>query len=266
MEYVFIAIIFLLVAAVASLIGIGGGVIYVPILLLMGYSFHAASPVSLFLIAITGFSAFLRYRKANLVDWKLAIVMEIFTDMGSFTGGITSVHFNPMLLKIMFSIILLVLAFITIKGKTSNAKKGVLKQGFGHWVRQFNGESYSIPIFLMIPITFISGYLSGLLGIAGGMLKIPVMILWFNIPVKIAIATSALMVSITAITGLAGHLINTNIDWTLALILAGVVFIGGQVGSRISVKVSEKVISKVVGYVFVAMAIFMIIQTVFLDK
>jgi len=254
-------LLFFLVSIVASMIGIGGGVFYVPLLLLMHYSFHVASTISLFLIAITGFSAFLRYRKAHLVDWKLAVVMEVFTDIGAFIGGFTSVQINPVFLKILFAVILFAIAAITLKAQKVEAKNKPLKRGFGFWYREFNGVSYSIPLVYMIPVTFTAGYLSGLLGIAGGVLKVPLMILWFTIPSKIAIATSALMVSFTALTGLGGHLINTQIDWSLTLGLALVVFIGGQLGSRISVKLPEKKINKILGLVFIILAVFMTIQT-----
>lgn len=261
MAYVLGIIIFFLIAAIAAMTGIGGGTMFVPLLLLLKYPFHEATSISLFLITVTGFSAFLRYRKENLVDWKLALVMEVFTDMGSFTGGYTSIHFDPVILKILFSLILIVVAVITIKIKLESKKNKPIKEGFGYWKRNFNGITYSIPVLYMIPLIFVAGYLSGLLGIGGGAIKIPLMILWFNIPAKVAVATSTLMVSITAATGLSGHLIHETMDWKMALILAVGAFIGGQVGSRFSLSLPEDKVKKVVGYVFILVAIFMTTET-----
>lgn len=262
MNYVIISILIFVLSSIAAMTGIGGGTMYVPALLLMKYSFTEASAISLLLIAATGISALLQYRKAHLVDWKLALVMEISTDMGAFTGGFTSVHFNPLILKILFSIVLVVVAVITIKVKPHDPKSLVLKRGFGYWVRDFNEMSYSVPLFYMIPVTFVAGYLSGLMGIGGGVIKIPMMILWFNIPAKIAIATSALMVSFTALTGLGGHLVHTQIDWTLAIILAVAAFIGGHLGSKFSMKLPESRVKKVIGIVFIVIAIIMVAQTI----
>jgi uncharacterized protein len=262
MYYVIISIIIFVASAIAGMTGIGGGTMFVPALLLMKYSFHEATTISLFLIAATGISALLQYRKAHLVDWKLAMVVEIFTDMGAFTGGFTSVNFHPFILKILFSVVLIVIAFITIKVKPTDSGSRELKKGFGYWLRNFNGMSYSIPLFYMIPVTFAAGYLSGLLGIGGGVIKIPMMILWFGIPAKVAVATSALMVSFTALTGLGGHLIHTQIDWSLAIILAVVAFIGGRLGSRFSMKLSESKVKTIVGIVFIAVAIIMAVQTI----
>ena len=188
--------------------------------------------------------------------------MEIFTDLGAFTGGFTSVQFHPIVLKIMFSAVLIVIAFITIRVKATDSRHKELKTGTGYWVRHFNGMSYSIPLFYMIPVTFLAGYLSGLMGIGGGVIKVPMMILWFSVPAKIAIATSSLMVSFTALTGLGGHLIHTRIDWTLAIILAVAAFIGGHLGSRFSMKLPESKVKTVVGFVFIAVAVLMAVQTI----
>lgn len=261
MSYVIGIIVFFLISAIAAMTGIGGGTMFVPLLLLKHYPFHEATSISLFLIFVTGFSAFLRYRKENLVDWKLALVMEIFTDIGSFTGGFTSVHYNPVVLKILFSLILIVVAVMTIKVKLESKKNKPVKEGFGYWKRNFNGITYSIPVLYMIPFIFAAGYLSGLLGIGGGAVKIPLMILWFNVPARVAVATSTLMVSITAATGLGGHLVHTSMDWKMALILAVGAFIGGQLGSRLSLKMNEDKVKKVVGYVFILVAIFMTTET-----
>ena len=76
-------IIFFIVSVLLSMVGVGGGIFYVPLLLFPGYDFAEAATISLFLITITGFSAFLRYRKAGMVDWKPALVMETFTDTGA---------------------------------------------------------------------------------------------------------------------------------------------------------------------------------------
>lgn len=262
MTYAVGFLVFFLIAAIASMSGIGGGTMFVPVLLLMKYSFTEATTISLFLIGVTGFSAFLRYRKEHLVDWKLAIIMEIFTDLGAFVGGFTSVHYDPALLKIMFSILLVVIAFITIKVKLKNRDNTLPKEGFGYWKRNFNGITYSIPVLYMIPFIFGAGYLSGLLGIGGGAIKIPMMILWFNIPAKVAVATSALMVSITAMTGFGGHMFHERIDWSLTIVMAFAAFIGGQIGSRFSIKLPESKVKKTVGYVFIVLAIFMTLETI----
>ncbi len=254
-------IIFLLISIFLSMVGIGGGIFYVPLFLFLGYGFQAASTTSLFLITITGFSAFLRFRKAKMVDWQLALVLETFTDIGAFTGGATSIHFHPQFLKLSLGLLLLVAAYFTMRSKKGTASKPDLKTGFGRWNRHFNGYDYSLSLPLIIPLTFSIGYFSGLLGIAGGVFKIPIMILWFGIPAKIAIATSALMVSLTGLLGLSGHLLHASINWKTALILGVVVFFGGQIGSRISLKLPEKKVKFVLAAILMIIAVYLIAKS-----
>jgi len=256
-------IIFLLISILLSMVGIGGGIFYVPLFLFLGYGFQEASTTSLFLITITGFSAFLQFRKAKMVDWKLALVLETFTDIGAFAGGATSINFHPHLLKLILGLLLLAAAYFTIQPKKDIAAKLTVKTGFGHWNRHFNGYNYSLSLPLIIPLTFSIGYFSGLLGIAGGVFKIPIMILWFGIPAKIAIATSALMVSLTGMMGLGGHLLHASIDWKTALILGVTVFLGGQIGSRISLKLPEKKVKLVLAALLMIIAVYLIAKSLF---
>lgn len=93
-------ILFLIISIILSSVGLGGGAFYVPLLLALGYPFSVASSTSLFLIMVTGISAFFRFQRAKLVDWQLAIVMDTFTDLGAFVGGFTAIHFAVPYLKI----------------------------------------------------------------------------------------------------------------------------------------------------------------------
>ena len=254
-------IIFFVISIILSMVGLGGGVLYVPLLLFLGYDFQDASTLSLFLITVTGLSAFGRFRKAKLVDWKLALVMELFTALGAFTGGLTSVHFNDLYLKIAFGITLLIAAYFMFRSQKMAKKKITIKRSRLHWHRSFGGNEYSINMILVFPVMFLIGYIAGLLGIAGGVFKVPIMILWFGIPAKIAVATSSLMVSFTGLLGFGGHLMNGAPDWKLAIALGVVVFIGAKIGSRISIRLPEKSVKMAMAVILTGLALFMIVKT-----
>lgn len=258
-------LVFVLISGLASLVGLGGGIFYVPALTFLGYSFNEASTLSLLLIVVTSFSASLRFRKGGLIDLKMALVMEFFTGLGAFTGGMISVNFNEIFLKVLFSAVLLIIAvFMLVKKAQDEGIRPPVKTGFGYWVRHFNGMTYSIPVFLMVAVTFAAGFLSSLLGISGGAIKVAAMILLFGIPAKIAVATSALMVGFTGLTGLAGHLVHTSVDWKMALILIVAVFAGGKLGSRLSMGFSEKTVNKVASIIYIVLALLMVSQILFL--
>ncbi len=255
-----IFVIFFVVSIFFSMVGLGGGIIYVPLLLAFGYSFHQSAAVSLFLITLTGASAFTRYRKAKLVDWQLALVMEVFTDVGAFLGGYVSAQFQEQHLKALFGFLLILATFFLLNSFNKSATQNEARTGFGLWRRDFNGEKYVVSIPLIIPATLAIGFLAGLLGVSGGFLKVPVMTLWLGVPAKIAVATSSLMVGITGAVGLGGHLLNEPLDWLLALKLGAAVIIGAQIGSKISIGLPDKKIKKVLAIVLFVVGAYMIFK------
>jgi uncharacterized membrane protein YfcA len=252
--------VFFVFSILMSMVGLGGGVLYVPLLLFLGYGFQDASILSLFLIVVTGLSAFTRYSKANLVDWKLALFIELFTGLGAFAGGFTSVSFDEAWLRFVFAVALMIAAiFMLVPDKVNKSEKPV-NTGFFYWKREFEGNVYSLNVLVSIPVFFIIGYVAGLLGISGGVFKIPLMILWFNIPVKIAVATSSLMVSLTGLLGLGGHLINEQPDWKFAVVLGTVVFLGAKIGSKVSINLPEKKVKTTMAFILFIMSGYMIIK------
>lgn len=257
---IFSLIFFLLISVVLSAIGLGGGAFYVPLLSALGHPFPVASSTSLFLIMLTGLSAFTRFQQAKLVDWQLALFMDVFTDLGAFIGGFTAVHFAANYLKITFGLVLVLAAYFIVGMQKRKAVERPQRSGFGYWQRSFGGEQYALFIPAIFPITFIIGYLSGALGIAGGLLKIPIMVLWFSVPAKIAVATSSLMVGLTGLLGFGGHLFTGQLDWKLTLGLGIIVITGGQIGARFSIKLEEKKIKQILALVLVITAVWMIMK------
>ena len=103
------------------------------------------------------------------------------------------------------------------------------------WSRSQNDHSYSTNLAIALPISFIAGSVSGLLGVGGGLSQIPMMVLLFGVPIDIAVGSSTFMIGFTAMGGFFGHLVQGHWDWKTSLILAAGVFIGAQIGSRISI-------------------------------
>ena len=248
-----------LVSIVLSGVGLGGGAFYVPLLVALGYPFHVASSTSLFLIMVTGFSAFTRFRLAGYVDWQLAVAMDTFTDLGALVGGLTAFHYKAKTLKAAFALILMLAAAImtTTRGRSRRAAP---MRGFAVWHRRFGEYEYAVNILIAAPATFAIGYASGALGVAGGLLKIPLMVLVFGVPQRIAVATSSLMVGLTGLFGFVGHGVTGVVDWPLALSLAVVVMIGGQIGSHLSIRVSERALKRWTAVAFVGIALWMLGQ------
>ncbi len=159
------------VSIIASLLGQGGGVMYTPIQVYAGIDFHTAATTSLFLIMVTSLSATVVYRKANKVDWPLALALESVTASGGLMGGLLSGRFSGTTLMISLAVVLIVAAvFMIRKFSPAQVEDGSVHR-FAHWRRHYGDEAYTVNMLVALPVSFAAGAISGLVGVGGGVLK-----------------------------------------------------------------------------------------------
>lgn len=248
------------VSIVSSLLGQGGGTLYTPIQVLLGVNFHAASTTSLFLIMATSFSATIVFRKARLVDWPLVLVLELATATGGFIGGFYSGAFSGTVLSLVFIVVVAAASFFMIRDIKMNAEKYRVQPGLFLWKRRCNNKVYYVHLPIALGLSFVAGGISGLTGIGGGVLKVPLMVLFLSVPMEVAVGSSALMVGITACAGFVGHVLSGHWDWKRSVMLAVLVFIGAQIGSRKSIEVDKKKLQRGFGWFLLVIVVVMCFQ------
>ena len=252
----------LIAAFVASLFGQGGGILYTPLQVWNGVDFHTAAPISLFLILVISISSTLVFRKAHQVDWGTALIMEAPTTLGAFIGGLLSKYVSSQILSLILSVLLLTAGWFMLHPPKETIRHRV-KAHPSRWVwqRKLYDGTYQLDLRLMAPVMLAVGALTSMVGIGGGALKVPLMVLLFGIPVPIAIGSSAFMVGLTAAAGLLGHISAGGFNWIVAFLLAIPVFIGGQIGSRLSIQLNVKQLEKWFGVFVVLIAFISMLQT-----
>lgn len=238
--------VFFVVSTTFSMLGMGGGILYVPILLLAGYTMDTAPGISLILILGTSLAALFNFSKKNMVDWKLACVIDPPTDIMAFVGGYFSALVPESVLRGTLAGILIIAGILMIKQKKPQ-EKTITTGKFGYWHRTFNGYEYTVNLPLVLTATALIGILSGMLGITGGIIKLPIMVLLCGVPMNIAVATSTVMVAVTALSGVAGHAVNGTVDWKTGAILAVACIIAGIIGSKISLKMDKSKLKRIFG-------------------
>ena len=248
------------VAVVFSMLGQGGGTLYTPIQVLFGIDFHVAATTSLFLIMVTSLSATLVYRKAHKVDWPLAVVLEAVTATGGFAGGVGSAWVSGQALSWLFAAVVSFAAFFMIRSYSPCPLVTPDKWRWYHWRRRYDDRTFAVNLLLALPVSFLAGLVSGMVGVGGGILKVPLMVLLLGIPMDIAVGTSALMVGLTAAGGFAGHLAVGHWDWRLSLVLALAVFLGGQLGARRALRLDRARMKKLFGWFLLLIALMMVIR------
>lgn len=246
--------VFFVISVLFSMIGMGGGIVYVPILLFAGYSMKMAPGISLILIMSTSLAALLHFQKNRKVDWKLGLIIDPPTDIMAFVGGYFSALVPESILQWLLAAILLLAGALMIKKKDENQVYQRPDKPW-YWHRHFDGEDYHVNLPLVLTATAGIGILAGMLGITGGIIKLPIMVLLCGVPMDIAVATSTVMVALTALSGLIGHALNGNVDWHTGLLLALAAVIGGLIGSRISLKTDKTRLKRLFGFVVLLIAL-----------
>jgi uncharacterized membrane protein YfcA len=225
------------ISTFCAVIGIGGGVIYVPLFLACGLPFARASALSLIVIAVAAVSASVNHWKIGRIDWKLALVVELPCSLMAFVGGYYSGIISVRILKGLLAVILVIAGAFMIYGRPTSSSE---VRGWWLWHRTFDGREYTVNLSIIIFASTLIGLLSGMLGVTGGIIKLPVMVVLCGVPMDIAVATSTLMVSITALSGLAGHFLVITIDWMAGTVLALAALTGGWLGSKISLNLDKE--------------------------
>jgi uncharacterized membrane protein YfcA len=251
-----------IVSILFSMLGQGGGALYTPLQVYVGINFHTAATTSLFLIMITSLSSTIVYRKASKIDWPLAVVLETVTVSGGLLGGLFSERLSGEILSIIFAITVGIAAlFMIFRPEPTLQPESVPKwRGLTRWRRNFAGHLYSVNLLVALPVSFVVGAASGLVGVGGGILNVPLMVLLLGIPMDIAIGSSAFMVGLTSAGGFTGHVISGHWDWKLSLILSIAVFIGGQIGARISIRANKQKLKVAFGWFLLAIAVSMLLK------
>ncbi len=263
---VLLSLILFFAALLAAFFGLGGGVLYTPFQLWLGIPFQQAAATSLLLILVTSFSATIVFRKSNRVDWILAIFLEIPTTIGAFCGGVLSQYVSAMVLTLILTFLLLLAGGLMLfpPRRPSNICATYQPQTSRWFIkRHYQGQILSIDIRCMFPIMFITGALISIVGISGGSIKIPIMVLLFRVPMPLAIGSSAFMVGLTATAGLLGHASVGHVPWQTAALLIVPVFIGSQLGSRISVRFKSEKLKRWYGGFLILVALFTVLRLIY---
>jgi uncharacterized membrane protein YfcA len=193
-----------LTGLLGALLGLGGGVFLVP-LLVFGFHLEPRTAVAASLVAVIASSstATMLNVKRGLVNVPLAFTLLLATSTGSLAGGTLAQHLSPRALFGIFAATLFVVAaIVTSRSKTRNVidDPAIDVGRLGGRIEE-DGKTLSyvmrrLPLALVVSV--LAGAISGLLGVGGGVIQVPVLNSFCGIPIRVAAATSAYMIGPTA--------------------------------------------------------------------
>ncbi len=233
-----------------SLLGLGGGVLIVPLLTLgFGLPLRDAIGVSLVCVIVTSSasaSVFLERRVANL---RLGMTLELFTAVGALLGGLVAFLLDERIIAGLFSVLLVYVAVSMLRPRVAAQESPApvggssLAAPSSGFLDRLSGPDYRVRQLgpgLLGSVG--AGVASALLGVGGGLIKVPVLHVLMSVPLRVATATSNLMIGITASTGAFIYLIRGGIDPFATGPTAVGVFLGTSVGSRIAHRVNLRLL------------------------
>ncbi|AKB84937.1 sulfite exporter TauE/SafE family protein [Methanococcoides methylutens] len=215
----YIAIVFLL-SVLFSFLGMGGAIIYVPLLYWLGMDLLTAITIALLLNVVTTFSASITYIKKKMVDFHTAAPFIAASAIAAPFGAFISQSVPENTTLNVFSLIVALAGFTIIFSKRIGKSEKGLK------------ASQKKRLILGISLGLFIGILAGMLGIGGGTFLVPALLL-LGFGIKEAPATSALVVLFSSLFGFLSHIGNLQIDLFLLVGMGLTALVGGQIGSRL---------------------------------
>lgn len=201
----------------SGLVGVGGGIVFVPALLYVaGWNITEAVAASLAIIVFSSLSGTIRNaRSENPVEWRTAGLLSLAVAPSTLIGvGISRVS-PDVVVELAFAALLLALAYPTARGRSESASGG------------------KIPVALVLAAGVGIGALSGLVGVGGGVLMVPLMVLGMGLTTKTAVSTSLAVVLSAGLVGALGYIAIGVVDLAeLPPLIVGAI-IGAWIGVRL---------------------------------
>jgi hypothetical protein len=222
-----------------SMIGLGGGIIVVPVLTFFGFPPTLAASNSLFAAFTNATASTISYSRQKRVEFSLGIKLGLLTIPGTVLGAYISSDVTPEFFKILFGFVLIASAvYIFLRKKIETKEKILSKQ----------------MMVFAVGASFFAGIISSFFGIGGGIIFVPLMVVGMGMAMKKAAPTSQMILLFASLSGVIAHSILGHPDFTQAGFLAIGSFLGGLVGARLSLDIKERYLKIIVSVVILIAA------------
>jgi uncharacterized membrane protein YfcA len=272
---VLLAVVGVFAGVLGALVGIGGGVVLVPVLsLAFGIDVRIAVATSLVSVIGTSTAAGGVYVGSGLTNMRLGMALEVTTTLGGIAGGLVAVLVPVSALEVAFGLMLIVTSVLMLSGRDSAKKKvgegASMAEGYeergalaGAYFDQREGRLVHYRaerLAIGSSVALLAGAVSGMLGVGGGFLKVPAMDLGMRVPIRVAAATSNFMIGVTAVASLVVYFARGYVHPTVAAPVVLGVIGGSLAGTRIGQRVHPKALRSVLAIVLIGVAVQMLVK------
>ena len=229
--------------ALGSLVGLGGGVLIVPVLVrFYGVDIRLAIGASIVSVIATSSGAAAAYVRDKMTNLRAGMFLEIATTLGAVSGAYLTTLLPARDLYVLFGVVLAYSALATYRHRRATVPLTVshdrLANYFklhGHYHDEADGRDYDYKVQrtgVGLAMMYVAGMVSALLGIGSGALKVPAMDLAMRMPMKVSTATSNFMIGVTAAASAGMYFERGQINPVIAAPVAIGVLLGSMFGAR----------------------------------
>jgi uncharacterized membrane protein YfcA len=233
----------LLIGLTLGLLGGGGSILTVPILVyLLKMDPKQAIALSLAIVGITSLIGVFRHAKVKNVDYKVAALFAPIAMIGTFGGAKISQFLTGEIQLLFFGIIMLLASIHMFKGKKEKEEE--------------ISKTISYPLLTIQAI--IVGIITGIVGVGGGFLIVPALVLLAGLSMKKAVGTSLLIISLNSLSGFIGHIGIVEIPWSFLFKFTAFSGIGIIIGSYLSDFVPQQKLKKIFAIFLICVGSFIV--------
>ncbi|HXF43514.1 MAG TPA: sulfite exporter TauE/SafE family protein [Pyrinomonadaceae bacterium] len=221
-----------------GLLGGGGSILTVPILVyVLGVDTHEAVGMSLAVVGATSLIGTCLHYKQGTVRLKTGLVFGVAGVMGAFAGAPLTALLSPPALMFTFALLMLVISLLMLRRKRDKIETNS------------NGEAVAFPsgnlvFWKAFSSGLVVGLLTGFLGVGGGFLIVPALVVFGGLGMKEAIGTSLFVIFLNCVAGIIGHVSRGGFNWNLMLIITLSAVSGAVLGTMLSYRIAANKLQK----------------------
>ncbi len=243
----------LFIGLTLGLLGSGGSILTVPVLTyLVGQETKVAIAGSLMIVAIISLFSVIPYAREKLVKWRTVVLFGL-PSMGGAVLGAWLAHFvSDAWQMLIFSVLMLMASYLMFKPVK---------------LKDADHEHEEREMHKIVLDGFLVGAVTGLVGVGGGFLIIPALVLLGGLSMRLAVGTSLVIITVKSFAGFAAYLpvldtLNLSLDWQIIWIFSIIGVVGGWIGHKISNKVNQNQLKKGFAVFLVLMGAFILLENI----
>ena len=239
-----------LIGLTLGLLGGGGSILTVPVLVyVLGFPAKTAIAMSLPVVGVTSLiSAGVHWKLGN-VRIQTAIMFGLVAMVGSFAGAKLSVFLSGGVQLTLLAVVMLGAAVSMLRGNRLSENTD-----------EADATSFSRRFAKLAPAALAVGVLTGIVGIGGGFLVVPALVILARVPMRQAVGTSLLVIAMNSASGFVGYLGTVQFDWGFLSVFTAIAVAGALVGTALAARVPQAALKRAFAVFLLVLAVFVLVK------